>query len=192
MWRFHVLSGTYVRDPVKESVRRLCTRARPEGPGAEGRSPVLCNGLPQVVRNLWVRAPPRGPALGTDVFRFVFPLLFFFFPFTDHICFSIIESARTDPALAFRHAVLTEPRKQVPPPQLAVWGALENLPERGVSNTPVRTYLTQSFCNRPLDTDLASGSASCRRAACGAGSSLAARRRQEGVEPAGTPTAPWK
>lgn len=94
------------------------------------------------------------------VFRFIFPLLFFFFP-SNHICFSTIEGAHTHLALKFRHTVLTKNCKQQslhPLPWPGVWVTLEkNLLKAGrkkreFSKNRHRVYVTQSLCNQPLET----------------------------------------
>lgn len=75
---------------------------------------------------------PSGPRLKVPtqqvVFRFIFPLLFFFFSPSNYIYFSTIEGAHTHLALKFRHTVLTKNHKQQPLhplPWPGVWVMLE-------------------------------------------------------------------
>ena len=162
------VQGTQVRNLVRESVSSLHIGAARRMPCGGRGAQAFWKSLPQAVRNHTVRALSRSPALPTVVFRFVFPPLFF--PFLAQItCFSIIESAHIDPALAFKHAVLTEPCKQALPPQLAVWGTLENLLERWGGGFPKFNSALNTEFLQLAPGHRSSGSSSCWRSDCGAG-----------------------
>lgn len=91
----------------------------------EHREPprIFQNILPQVIRNHTVGTLPQSSSSVNHCFSFHFSSsFFFFFHFSNHICFSIIESAHTDFALAFKHAVLTETCKQLLPPTASCLG----------------------------------------------------------------------
>lgn len=108
------------------------------------------------------------PVLPAVVFHFIFPLFFFFFSISQ-ITFVFPQSKALTHILAGPPDTLFCPRRvnnpfPIPLLQLGVWVTLENLEgkekkkkgagRRGweFSKNQFRTYVTQSLCNRPLDT----------------------------------------